>query len=173
MTNKQEKILLAALELFAKEGYNATSTSKVAKAAGVSEGLIFRHFQNKEGLLKALLQEGEERMKKLLVDIVMETEPKAVIRKTLELPNKVSLEEYGFWKLQFKLKWELDHYDTDKMEPLRMALTNAFAKLGYEKPALEAQVLEYLLEATSSALLKNHLHNVEELETFLLQKYDV
>lgn len=173
MTDKQEKILLAALELFAKEGYNGTSTSKVAKAAGVSEGLIFRHFQNKEGLLKALLQEGEERMKKLLVDIVMETEPNAVIRKTLELPNKVSIEEYGFWKLQFKLKWELDHYDDDKMEPLRLALTNAFAKLGYKEPALEAQVLEYLLEATSSALLKNHLHNAEELETFLLKKYDV
>ena len=44
MTEKQENILKAALQLFAKEGFYATSTSKVAKLAGVSEGLIFRHF---------------------------------------------------------------------------------------------------------------------------------
>ena len=41
MTDKKEKILNAALELFANDGYNVTSTSKIAKTAGVSEGLIF------------------------------------------------------------------------------------------------------------------------------------
>ena len=44
---KKEQILNAALELFANDGFTATSTSKVAKRAGVSEGLIFRHFGNK------------------------------------------------------------------------------------------------------------------------------
>ena len=48
MTDKQEKILQAALELFAKEGFKGTSTNKIAKKAGVSEGLIFRHFENKD-----------------------------------------------------------------------------------------------------------------------------
>ncbi len=61
MTEKQEKILQSALELFAKEGFHATSTNKVAKHAGVSEGLIFRHFGNKEGLLQAILAEGRAR----------------------------------------------------------------------------------------------------------------
>ncbi len=37
MTEKQERILKAALELFAQEGFKATSTNKVAKRAGVSE----------------------------------------------------------------------------------------------------------------------------------------
>lgn len=173
MTEKQEKILLAALELFAKEGYNATSTSKVAKAAGVSEGLIFKHFKNKEGLLKALIQEGQERMKALFVDVVMESDPKEVIRKALELPFQVDPNEYGFWKLQFKLKWEMEHHYYNKMAPMRMALTNAFTQLKYEKPALEAQVVEYLLEATSSAMLKQQLSNPEELRSFLREKYQV
>ena len=51
MTEKQENILNTALELFAKDGYDATSTSKIAKCAGVSEGLIFRHYGSKDGLL--------------------------------------------------------------------------------------------------------------------------
>ena len=108
MTEKQEKIVQAALQLFAKEGYNATSTSKVAKAAGVSEGLIFRHFGNKEGLLQAILKKGEEKFKMMIVDVVMETEPKEVIRKALTMMQKVNPEDYDFWKLQFKLKWELE-----------------------------------------------------------------
>ena len=49
MTEKQKNIVNAALELFAKEGFKSTSTSKVAKKARVSEGLIFRHFKNKDG----------------------------------------------------------------------------------------------------------------------------
>jgi len=47
MTEKQERILETALSLFAKDGFSATSTSKVARDAGVSEGLMFRHFENK------------------------------------------------------------------------------------------------------------------------------
>lgn len=59
MTDKQEKILRAtALDLFANTGYNAASTSKIAQKASVSEGLIFRHCQNKKGLLDALVLEA-------------------------------------------------------------------------------------------------------------------
>ena len=60
MTDKQLNILKIALQLFANEGFHATSTSRIAKEAGVSEGLIFRHFINKEGLLRAILKQGED-----------------------------------------------------------------------------------------------------------------
>jgi len=173
MTEKQEKILQAALELFAKEGYNATSTSKVAKHAGVSEGLIFRHFENKEGLLQAILEEGERRIKVLFIDIVMETDPKEVIRKTIEMTGKIDKSDYDFWKLQFKLKWELEVSGDEKMEPLRMALTNAFAKLNYEEPELEAGLILLFIDGLASSVLKGSSINVEEMIQFLLNKYNL
>ena len=173
MTEKQEKILQAALVLFAKEGYHATSTSKVAKAAGVSEGLIFRHFGNKEGLLQAILAEGERRLKDLFVDIVMESEPAEVIRKTIEMSSKIDKSDYDFWKLQFKLKWELEVSGDEKMEPLKMALTNAFSKLGYPSPELEAQLLVLFIDALGSAVLKGSSLNVDEMIKFLLSKYNL
>lgn len=173
MTEKQEKILQAALELFAKEGYHATSTNKVAKHAGVSEGLIFRHFGNKEGLLQAILEEGERRIKVLFVDIVMETDPKEVIRKTIEMTSKIDVSDYDFWKLQFKLKWELEVSGDEKMEPLKMALTNAFSKLNYESPELEAQLLILFIDGIGSAVLKGSSLNAEEMIQFLLTKYDL
>jgi AcrR family transcriptional regulator len=173
MTRKQESILKSALLLFAKEGYHATSTSKVAKHAGVSEGLIFRHFVNKEGLLQAILDEGEKRLKALFIDIVMESDPKAVIRKTIEMTGKIDKSDYDFWKLQFKLKWELEVSGDKKMEPLQMALTNAFKKLGYEKPELEAQLLIILNEGLGSAVLKGSSINAGVLTQHLLKKYDL
>lgn len=171
MTEKQEKILRAALQLFAKEGYHATSTSKVAKLAGVSEGLIFRHFGNKEGLLQTILEEGENKLKTLFVDIVMESEPKQVIRRAIEMTNMIDVSDYDFWKLQFKLKWELEINSDKKMEPLKMALTNAFRKLEYEAPELEAQLIILFIDGIGSAVLKGSSLNPKEMIQFLLKKY--
>jgi len=173
MTEKQEKILQAALELFAKEGYNATSTNKVAKRAGVSEGLIFRHFGNKEGLLEAIMKEGENKLKILIFDIVMETEPKEVIRKTIEMTSKINVSDYDFWKLQFKLKWELEISGEAKMEPLKLALANAFQKLDYESPKMEADLLLLFLDGMGSAVLKGSSLDSTKIINLLKAKYNV
>lgn len=174
MTEKQEKILDEALRLFAENGYNATSTSQVAKAAGVSEGLIFRHYGNKEGLLQAIVKLGEESLKKLFAEIIFQTEPKAVIRKTIEMPFSVSDAEHGFWRLQYKLKWELKEQNHAKMEPLLVALTNAFKKLGYKQPELEAELLATIMDGIGAAILKGTLaQSKEKTKDFLLNKYGV
>lgn len=171
MTEKQEKILQSALELFAKEGYHATSTSKVAKHAGVSEGLIFRHYANKDGLLQAILEEGERRIKVLFVDIVMENDPNQVIRKTIEMTTRIDKSDYDFWKLQFKLKWELEVSGDKKMEPLKMALTNAFGKLNYDEPELEASLILLFIDGLGSAVLKGSSIDSKAMISLLLKKY--
>ena len=173
MTTKQENILEAALQLFATEGFHATSTSKVAKAAGVSEGLIFRHFGNKDGLLQAVISQGEASFTTLFAGVVMETDPKTMIRKALSIPFEVPESEYTFWKLQFSLKWELGYNATAKMEPLTVALTHAFTKLGYAKPALEAELLLHLLEGVGSAILKGALTDRAAIKQLMLERYEV
>ena len=175
MTEKKEKILIAALELFAEEGFKPTSTSKIAKRAGVSEGLIFRHFTNKDGLLEAIVQEGEERAKALFADIMMETDPKQVIRKTLSLKDQMSkgTAEGDFWKLQYKIKWELEFYGEHKMEPLHNALTGAFQKLGYNDPHLEAQTLLLMLDGIGTRFFLQDNFDIDSVVNFLVKKYKV
>jgi len=173
MTEKQEKILQSALELFAKEGYNATSTNKVAKHAGVSEGLIFRHFTNKEGLLHAILKEGENKFKELFVDIVMDTDPKSVIKKSIQMTDMIDKEDFDFWRLQFKLKWELEINGDQKMEPLKMALINAFTKLNYESPEQEANLILLINEGIGSSVLKGSSLDSKKMINFLLKKYNL
>lgn len=51
MTEKKKKILEVSIELFSKNGFSNTSTSQIAKEAGVAEGTIFKHFKSKENLI--------------------------------------------------------------------------------------------------------------------------
>ncbi|MFD1174716.1 TetR/AcrR family transcriptional regulator [Paenibacillus puldeungensis] len=53
-TEKQMKILEAAVEIFSEKGYAATSTSEIAQKAGVAEGTIFRHYKTKKDLLLSI-----------------------------------------------------------------------------------------------------------------------
>jgi hypothetical protein len=103
----------------------------------------------------------------------MDTNPMEVIRKTIEMTSQIDASNYDFWKLQYKLKWELEVSGDEKMEPLRMALTNAFQKLGYESPALEAGLILLYIDGLGSAVLKGSSINVTELTQFILKKYNL
>ena len=51
---KKARIERAALTLFAQDGIDQVTTKAIAASAQVSEGLIYRHFSNKEDLARAL-----------------------------------------------------------------------------------------------------------------------
>lgn len=53
-TDKRDKILQAALKLFAEFGFHGTPTSKIAQAAGVANGTLFHYFSTKEELITSL-----------------------------------------------------------------------------------------------------------------------
>jgi AcrR family transcriptional regulator len=55
LTEKQKKIIVAAIDIFSEKGYAASSTSEIAKKAGVAEGTIFRHYKTKKDLLTSIV----------------------------------------------------------------------------------------------------------------------
>ena len=56
--SSRERLLNAGKVLFAKHGFEKTSTVEIARAAGTSESQLMKHFGNKEGLLEALFDKG-------------------------------------------------------------------------------------------------------------------
>ncbi len=57
-TDTSKRILQAAQQLFARKGYDATTTKDLAHRAGVAEGTVFRHFPNKKAILIEVATEG-------------------------------------------------------------------------------------------------------------------
>ena len=80
MSNKRDDIIAAALDLFSEKGYAATSTARIAQEAGVSEGLIFRHFKNKRGLVEELLQQSDERFQREIQQFITAEDPAELLR---------------------------------------------------------------------------------------------
>src|SRR6266852_9563028 len=56
-TTKRERILRAAIEVFARNGYFNAKVSEIAKSAGVADGTIYLYFEGKEDLLVTIFRE--------------------------------------------------------------------------------------------------------------------
>ncbi|UJR81826.1 Transcriptional regulator [Sandaracinus amylolyticus] len=61
--DKRERILRAAIRVFARKGFYATRVSEIAKAAGVADGTIYLYFKNKDDVLVSIF---EDRISKLI-----------------------------------------------------------------------------------------------------------
>ena len=102
------KIIAVALQLFSKKGFENTSISDIAKAAGISKGLTYNYFKSKDELLEAtllfILRNVVEVFEKrqLLTDPFKRLE--FFIRTNFELLKK----EPDFWKMFIVLSLQLD-----------------------------------------------------------------
>lgn len=173
MTEKQENILKAALQLFATQGYAATSTSKVAKAAGVSEGLIFRHFGNKEGLLEAIMEMANQSLQQNIGLLLMTSDPKEILSKLFDMMFSMSENEKEMWRLMYALKWQMDKYNMSKYDALKAVFKDAFEKLGYEDPAAEAEIIFMLMDGSATAFLLHPPQNKSDILKALKKKYEL
>lgn len=63
-----ERLVVAAVDLFTEQGYDATTVAQIAERAGVTKSTFFRHFSDKRELLVA----GQETLSRLLAEGIAE-----------------------------------------------------------------------------------------------------
>lgn len=63
MTGTEQKILDAALKIFAKKGYDAATTRVIAEESGYTEMTLFRKFGTKKNLFEQVMEKGNKKMK--------------------------------------------------------------------------------------------------------------
>jgi AcrR family transcriptional regulator len=102
----QTRILQAAQRLFARRGYDGTTTRDLAQEAGVAEGTIFRHFENKKAILVEVATQGWiEILTDLLTELSEMGSYKAVAqvmrRRMLNLHQNADLLRVCFMEAQF------------------------------------------------------------------------
>lgn len=66
LIDRREQILEAAMICFAKRGFHQTSMHDISDEAGISVGLIYRYFKNKEEVIAALADEHKKDIAELL-----------------------------------------------------------------------------------------------------------
>lgn len=56
MSSTKEKILVTALKLFAQDGYEAVSVSKIAGELGMTKGALYKHYKNKRDIFDKIFE---------------------------------------------------------------------------------------------------------------------
>src|SRR3954467_13363653 len=64
-------LIAAARGLFAKRGYAAVGTEEIVRAAGVTRGALYHHFDGKQGLFEAVYQTVERELTEKIVNGAM------------------------------------------------------------------------------------------------------
>jgi AcrR family transcriptional regulator len=124
----KEKILFAALELFATHGYHPTSISQIAQKAKVSKGLMYNYFSSKEELLKAVVVASYEEAATMLVNSVepyiMVESLYQILRRVLDSFVLMLKENAEIWKLSVALSMQISN-----MPDIHVMMTNLFEEV--------------------------------------------
>ncbi|WP_353940301.1 helix-turn-helix domain-containing protein [Streptomyces sp. HUAS MG91] len=67
-SGSRERLVVAAVDLFTEQGYDATTVAQISERAGVTKSTFFRYFPDKRDLLVA----GQETLSRLLVEGIAE-----------------------------------------------------------------------------------------------------
>ena len=60
MGNRKEEILIVALHLFARDGYEAVSVSQIAGEHDMTKGALYRHYKSKRDIFDCIVQRMEQ-----------------------------------------------------------------------------------------------------------------
>jgi AcrR family transcriptional regulator len=102
----KSRILKSAMRLFAKHGFDGTTTKQLAEDAGVAEGTLFRHFANKKAILAEVATQGWiEILTDLLTELSEMGSSKAIAQvmkhRMMHMRENVDLLRVCFIEVQF------------------------------------------------------------------------
>ncbi len=176
-TRKRE-IMDTALELFASEGFDVISISKIASRAGISKGLLYNYFDSKEDLIKTIIFSGLDSLTRFADPnkdgVLTREELKYFLEEFFDALKK----EPQYWRLYFNLFFQPHVL---KLVEKRIAvivntylkmLTDYFSSTGTEDPRTDAIFFGALLDGIGFQFMANPEHfPLEKVKNKLLQMY--
>jgi AcrR family transcriptional regulator len=134
------KILDAARELFAREGYDAVTMRRIADAVEYSPTAIYLHFKDKETLVRELCEEDFASLAKAFQKIAKESDPLERLRKIGMAYVDFGVEKPNHYRLMFM---------TSRHEPAEME--------GLEKGNPEEDAYAFLVTTVAEAIAQERL----------------
>ena len=107
MSNRKEEILIVALHLFARDGYEAVSVSQIAGELDMTKGALYRHYKSKrdifDSIVKRMEQHDSERARENEV-------PEESIEKTPEEYQNISFDDFVEYSKSMFEYWTEDDF---------------------------------------------------------------
>lgn len=128
MADTKENILMTALHLFARDGYEAVSVSTIAGELGMTKGALYKHYKNKrdifDSIVERMYQIDAQRSKEFEVpEEKKEVDPKAYENTSMDNMKNFTIAQFKFWSeddfaSDFRKMLTLEQYRNSEMAEL-------------------------------------------------------
>ena len=170
MGNRKEEILIVALHLFARDGYEAVSVSQIAGELDMTKGALYRHYKSKRDIFDCIVQ----RMEQQDSEQARQNEvPEESIENVPEEYQNVSVEDFvGYSKSMFEY-WTEDDFASSfrKMLTLEQFRNEEMQKL-YQQYLVSGPA-EYVKDLFKNMEIKNPEENAVKFYANMFFYYSV
>lgn len=128
MADTKEKILIAALQLFSRDGYEAVSVRTISEEIGMTKGALYRHYKNKrdifDSIVERMIQIDAERAREYQMPVEKyDIAPDAYENASMQSIQKYTIEQLRFWTedefaSRFRKMLTLEQYRNEEMAEL-------------------------------------------------------
>jgi len=176
MTTKAEQtrqqIIETADELFYRQGFDHTSFSDIADAAGIARGNFYYHFKTKDELLSAVIEDRCTGIKTMLAEWDhLFPEPRQRLQRFVQIliMSQPDIEKHGCPMGSLcielaKLRHALQFAATDMFDIFRKWLHAQFQQLGYAPEKSDQLAMHLIARAQGIALLSTAYQDTEFME---------
>ena len=107
MSNRKEEILIVALYLFARDGYEAVSVSQIAGELDMTKGALYRHYKSKRDIFDSIVERMEQGDSQQAAEHEMPEDDKESMPEQYET---VSLDEFVEYSKSMFAYWTEDDF---------------------------------------------------------------
>ena len=170
MGNRKEEILIVALHLFARDGYEAVSVSQIAGELDMTKGALYRHYKSKRDIFDCIVQ----RMEQQDSEQARQNEvPEESIEKMPEEYQKVSVEDFvGYSKSMFEY-WTEDDFASSFRKMLTIEQFRSEEMQNLYQQYLVSGPAEYVKDLFKNMKIKNPEENAVKFYANMFFYYSV
>ena len=128
MGNRKEEILIVALNLFARDGYEAVSVSQIAGELDMTKGALYRHYKSKRDIFDCIVrrmeqQDGEQARENEVPQESIEKTPEEYLNVSLDDFVKYSKSMFEYWTeddfaSSFRKMLTIEQFRSEEMQNL-------------------------------------------------------
>ena len=156
MSNRKEEILIVALHLFARDGYEAVSVSQIAGELDMTKGALYRHYKSKRDIFDCIVQ----RMEQQDGEQARENEvPEESIEKTPEEYQNVSLDDLVKYSKSMFEYWTEDDFASSFRKMLTIEQFRSEEMQNLYQQYLVSGPAEYVKDLFKNMEIKNPEEN--------------
>ena len=170
MGNRKEEILIVALHLFARDGYEAVSVSQIAGELDMTKGALYRHYKSKRDIFDCIVQ----RMEQQDSEQARQNEvPEESIERMPEEYQKVSVEDFvGYSKSMFEY-WTEDDFASSFRKMLTIEQFRSEEMQNLYQQYLVSGPAEYVKDLFKNMEIKNPEENAVQFYANMFFYYSV